>query len=72
MNLEIVTEASQFPEKENINGILLAVWVLVYRFNLQARVCVLEQGAFGSTVQVLGPAMQGLGCTVHRTVEGLG
>jgi hypothetical protein len=26
MNVEIVTEAAQFPEKEYINGILLAVY----------------------------------------------
>ncbi len=25
MNLEIITEAAQFPEKEHINGIFLAV-----------------------------------------------
>jgi hypothetical protein len=27
MNVEIVTEASQFPEKEYISGIFLAVWL---------------------------------------------
>ena len=27
MNVEIGTEAAQFPEKEYINGIFLAVWV---------------------------------------------
>ncbi len=26
MNVEIGTEAAQFPEKEYINGIFLAVW----------------------------------------------
>jgi hypothetical protein len=26
MNVEIRTEAAQFPEKEYINGIFLAVW----------------------------------------------
>jgi hypothetical protein len=26
MNVEIVTEATQFPEKEYLNGIFLAVW----------------------------------------------
>jgi hypothetical protein len=28
MNVEIRTEAAQFPEKEYINGIFLAVWSL--------------------------------------------
>ncbi len=28
MNVEIGTEAAQFPEKEYINGIFLAVYVL--------------------------------------------
>jgi hypothetical protein len=28
MNMEIGTEAAQFPEKEYINGIFLAVWVV--------------------------------------------
>jgi hypothetical protein len=27
MNVEIVTEAAQFPKKEYINGIFLAVWI---------------------------------------------
>jgi hypothetical protein len=27
MNVEIKTEAAQFPEKEYINGIFLAVWL---------------------------------------------
>ncbi len=27
MNVEIGTEAAQFPEKEYINGIFFAVWV---------------------------------------------
>ncbi len=27
MNVEIWTEAAQFPEKESINGIFLAVWL---------------------------------------------
>jgi hypothetical protein len=27
MNAEIGTEAAQFPEKEYINGVFLAVWV---------------------------------------------
>jgi hypothetical protein len=26
MNVEIGTEAAQFPEKEHINGIFVAVW----------------------------------------------
>jgi hypothetical protein len=29
MNVEIETETAQFPEKEYINGIFLAVWQLV-------------------------------------------
>jgi hypothetical protein len=29
MNVEIGTEAAQFPEKEYINGIFLAVWLLI-------------------------------------------
>jgi hypothetical protein len=28
MNVEIGTEAAQFPEKEYINGILLAVYII--------------------------------------------
>jgi hypothetical protein len=27
MNVEIGTEAAQFPEKEDINGIAVAVWL---------------------------------------------
>ncbi len=52
--------------------------VLVYRFILQARVCVFRIGYFwfivhghGSTVQVLGPAMQGLGRTPYSAGGGL-
>jgi hypothetical protein len=30
MNVEIWTEAAQFPEKENINGIFVAVYSLLY------------------------------------------
>ncbi len=30
MNVEIGTEAAQFPEKEYINGIFVAVWVIVW------------------------------------------
>jgi hypothetical protein len=30
MNVEIGTEAAQFPEKEYINGIFVAVWVAVF------------------------------------------
>jgi hypothetical protein len=29
MNVEIGTEVAQFPEKEYINGIFLAVWIWV-------------------------------------------
>jgi hypothetical protein len=29
MNVEIGAEAAQFPEKEYINGIAVAVWVLI-------------------------------------------
>jgi hypothetical protein len=28
LNVEIGTEAAQFPEKENVNGIFVAVWPL--------------------------------------------
>jgi hypothetical protein len=39
MNVEIGTEAAQFPEKEYINGIFVAVCVkrkkICYKFNLQ-------------------------------------
>jgi hypothetical protein len=28
MNVEIGTEAAQFPEEEYINGIFLAVWLI--------------------------------------------
>jgi hypothetical protein len=28
MNVEIGTEAAQFPEKEYVNGIFVAVWAL--------------------------------------------
>ncbi len=31
MNVEIVTEAAQFPEKEYINGIFVAVWGLILK-----------------------------------------
>jgi hypothetical protein len=39
MNVEIGTEAAQFPEKEYINGIFLAVWIsltclLLFRYLL--------------------------------------
>ncbi len=39
MNVEIGSEAAQFPEKENINGIFLAVWIsltclLLFRYLL--------------------------------------
>jgi hypothetical protein len=34
MNVEIGTEASQFPEKEYINGIFVAVWTLGGRWLL--------------------------------------
>jgi hypothetical protein len=34
MNVEIGTEAAQFPEKEYINGIFVAVWERV--FNLRS------------------------------------
>jgi hypothetical protein len=30
MNVEIGTEAAQFPEKEYINGIFVAVWTLLF------------------------------------------
>ena len=30
MNVEIKTEAAQFPEKEYINEIFLAVWYCIY------------------------------------------
>ncbi len=30
MNVEIVTEAAQFPEKEYINGIFIAVTVYIH------------------------------------------
>jgi hypothetical protein len=36
MNVEIGTEAAQFPEKEYINGIFVAVWVAAYDDNLPA------------------------------------
>ncbi len=36
-NLEIVTEAAQFLEKEYINGILLAV-----QYSIQRRACIPE------------------------------
>jgi hypothetical protein len=29
MNVEIGAEATQFPEKEHINGIIVAVWITV-------------------------------------------
>jgi hypothetical protein len=32
MNVEIGTEAAQFPEKEHINGIFLSVWRLKHLF----------------------------------------
>jgi hypothetical protein len=31
MNVEITTEAAQFPEKEYISGIFLAVWDVTYQ-----------------------------------------
>jgi hypothetical protein len=31
MNVEIGTEAAQFPEKEYINGIFVAVWIMMYK-----------------------------------------
>ncbi len=33
MNVEIGTEAPQFPEKEYINGIFVAVWLLFYIYS---------------------------------------
>jgi hypothetical protein len=30
MNVEIGAEAAQFPEKDYINGIAVAVWIVVY------------------------------------------
>ncbi len=30
MNVEIETDAAQFPEKEYINGFFIAVWVIVW------------------------------------------
>jgi hypothetical protein len=32
MNVEIWTEAAQFPEKEYINGIFVAVWLTIERW----------------------------------------
>jgi hypothetical protein len=41
MNVEIGTEAAQFPEKEYINGIFLAVHELVARFSVRLHCLVL-------------------------------
>jgi hypothetical protein len=35
MNVEIGTEAAQFPEKEYIKGIFVAVWVTALYFHTQ-------------------------------------
>jgi hypothetical protein len=34
MNVEIGAEAAQFPEKEYINGIAVAVWTLNHNTNI--------------------------------------
>jgi hypothetical protein len=34
MNVEIGTEAVQFPEKGSINGIFVAVWIMMYKGTL--------------------------------------
>jgi hypothetical protein len=36
MNVEIVTEATQFPEKEYINGIFLAVYKYTFIYLIQS------------------------------------
>ncbi len=36
MNVEIVTEAAQFPEKEYISGIFLAVWALMFLSDIRS------------------------------------
>jgi hypothetical protein len=34
MNVEFGTEAAQFPEKEYIKGIFVAVWIVMYKGTL--------------------------------------
>ncbi len=49
MNVEIGTEAAQFPEKEYINGIFVAVWPLL-------------AGAATWRAQTTARQLQGQGC----------
>ena len=42
MNVEIVTEAAQFPEKEFINGIFVAVRLYIKKVNLPEALYPLE------------------------------
>jgi hypothetical protein len=40
MNVEIGTETAQFPEKEYINGIFVAVWFEIHSFHTVPAVAV--------------------------------
>jgi hypothetical protein len=43
MNMEIGTEAAQFPEKEYINGIFAAVWIRLFQVMMVKK---LEKGSY--------------------------
>jgi hypothetical protein len=45
MNVEIETEAAQFPEKECINGIFLAVWCTPFGRSNLAGDCLFKVGS---------------------------
>jgi hypothetical protein len=65
MNVEIVTEAAQFPEKEFINGIFVAVRLYIKKGNWPEALYPLELPGW-TAVEVLHPPVGSCNRNMHN------